>query len=202
MAISSPGPAQALTSKPSHAAPMLLHASKCPNEHMSHSCTDNLSSRFDTSFLHTQIFFFISILDIFSLSQLSSPGIRRSSLPQEGVSTWSSWQPITTSLSTRKASLWTWHTWPLWMKHKSTITRVMTKFNTLLQHTWVPDKDHIFPLTFSESPQSAAKPNRTGRVNIPRESESWGKGYGGVLVRSYLCPWQQNPGIRQWRQQC
>lgn len=55
---------------------------------------------------------------------------------------------------------------------KSTITRVMTKFNSLPRHTWVPfDKDRIFPLTVPTSPQCTADRNWTGRVNIPGETE-------------------------------
>lgn len=73
-----------------------------------------------------------------------------------------------------KASPGLLHTWPLRGKHKSTITRVMTKFNTLPQHTWVPGKDRIFPLTIPTSLKRAANQNWTGTVDIPGEGEGEG----------------------------
>ena len=72
------------------------------------------------------------------------------------------------------------------MKHKSTIARVMTKFNTFPRHTWVPDRDRIFPLTVPTSLQSAAEQNLTGRVNIPGEGR--GRERGDVVCLCVLIP--------------
>lgn len=74
---------------------------------------------------------------------------------------------------------------PLWMKHKSTIARVMTKFNTFPRHTWVPDRDRIFPLTVPTSLQSAAEQNWTGRVNIPGEGRGRKRGDVVCLLCSH-----------------
>lgn len=62
----------------------------------------------------------------------------------------------------------------------------MTKFNTLPQYTWVPDKDRIFPLTVPTSLLSAANQNWSFRINIPRVRVEE-KTYCGALMGSHWC---------------